>query len=78
MTWVKGKHLVKFGADILRNQFFQQTTSNDVRGTFNFLGRWTNLPFADFLLGYLNDGSRQLGKNPNYLFSTIYWFVRAG
>ncbi len=70
LTWVKDRHLVKLGGDILRTQSFQQSSSNNARGTFNFIGRWTNVPLADFLLGLLNDASRQVGANPAYLFWT--------
>ncbi|MFB3830104.1 MAG: hypothetical protein ACE15B_25275, partial [Bryobacteraceae bacterium] len=69
-TLVRSRHLIKFGGELLRTQFFHLSTSNDIRGTFNFLGRWTNIPFADLLLGYLNDTSRKLGKYPAYIFQT--------
>lgn len=73
LTWVKGRHLVKFGGDVLRTQFFQPYLNNN-RGTFNFLGRWTSNSFADFLLGMPESTSRQVGTTPNYLFSTNYGF----
>ena len=73
LTWVKGKHLVKMGGDILRIQLFEPYLNNN-RGTFNFLGRWTNQPYADFLLGLPESASRQVGSSPNYLFSTNYGF----
>ena len=65
----KGRHTVKFGVDALRTQFFQQLYNNE-RGTFNFLGRWTNSPFADFLLGLPDSTSRQSSAVTAYLFST--------
>ena len=73
LTWVNGKHLFKFGGEILRTQFFQPYYNNN-RGTFNFLGRWSNQPYADFLLGLPESTSRQVGTTPNYLFSTNYGF----
>lgn len=73
LTWVKGKHLLKAGGDILRSQVFQ-TANRNARGTFDFLGRWTNQPFADFLLGLPNSTSRQIGTSPSYLFMTCYGF----
>lgn len=72
-TWVKGKHLWKVGGEILRTQFFQPYYNNN-RGTFDFLGRWTTQPFADFLLGLPESTSRQVGTTPNYLFTTNYGF----
>ena len=45
-----------------------------MRGTFNFLGRFTNDPFADFLLGALNDSTLGVGRNPSYMFMSNYGF----
>jgi hypothetical protein len=69
VSWTHGRHLLKFGADVVRTQFFQQLYSNS-RGSFNFLGRWSNVPFADFLLGLPDSTSRQSSSSPAYLFST--------
>ncbi len=68
-----GSHLFKFGVDVLRTQFFQLLNYN-ARGSFNFLGRWTNAPLADFLLGLADSTSRQTASSPAYLFSTDYGF----
>jgi hypothetical protein len=65
----KGRHTLKFGADALRTQFFQQLYNNE-RGTFNFLGRWTGSPYADFLLGLADSTSRQASAVTAYLFSS--------
>lgn len=65
----RGRHTLKFGADVLRTQFFQQLYNNE-RGSFNFLGRWTSSPFADFLLGAPDSTSRQASAVTAYLFST--------
>ncbi len=69
ITWVKSKHQFKFGGEILRSQSFQPYYANN-RGTFNFLGNWTGQPYADFVLGLLESGSRQSTPPLNYLFST--------
>jgi hypothetical protein len=69
LTWNHGRHFLKFGGDWLRTQFFQQLYNN-VRGSYNFLGRWTNVPFADLLLGLPDSTSRQSTSSPAYLFST--------
>ena len=63
------RHTLKFGVDVLRTQFFQQLYNNE-RGSFNFLGRWTGNPFADFLLGLPDSTSRQASAVTAYLFST--------
>lgn len=71
LTWVKGRHQVKFGGEIVRSQTFQPYYNNP-RGTFNFQGNWTSQPFADFLLGLLQTASRQSTPPQNYLFTTDY------
>jgi hypothetical protein len=50
VTWVKGTHVMKFGAGLLHVQFYQPYNNNN-RGTYNFTGSWTGQPYADFLLG---------------------------
>jgi hypothetical protein len=69
ITWVKNRHLIKFGGEILRSQTFQPY-GNNTRGTVNFLGNWTGQPFADFLIGLPDSASRQSVVPLNYLFST--------
>jgi len=73
ITWARSKHVFKTGAEILRTQFFQPHVSNQ-RGLFNFLGRWTNDSYGDFLLGLLNNTTRQVESTRNYLFNTSYGF----
>ena len=73
LTWVKGKHLIKFGGDLLRTQFFQPYYNNN-RGTYAFNGYWTSVPIADFDLGVLNQVTRTVGTNPNYLFWNSWGF----
>ncbi len=72
-TWVRQRHVLKFGGDVVRAQFFQ-VAATSARGLFNFLGRWTNQPFADFLLGMQNSSKRQQGTTPSYLLSNSYGF----
>lgn len=57
-TWVLNKHLVKFGGNANSLRFNQPSFAN-MRGTYNFLGRWTNDPYADFLMGLLNNATRR-------------------
>ncbi|MFB3827083.1 MAG: carboxypeptidase regulatory-like domain-containing protein [Bryobacteraceae bacterium] len=73
LTWVRARHVLKFGGQVLRNQFFQPRYNNS-RGRLNVQGRVTGLPMADFLLGYLNSATRQVGSPTSYLFSTSYGF----
>jgi hypothetical protein len=71
VTWNKGRHSIKIGADILRVQYFQPTNSN-FNGTFAFNGRVTNDGLADFLLGDLSSSSRKIGTVTNHLYETAF------
>ena len=64
-----GRHIIRFGGDLLRTQFFRNLDSN-TRGTYNFLGRWSSVPFADLLLGMPDSTARQSSSGPVYFFNT--------
>jgi hypothetical protein len=57
VTWVHGRHAVKFGGDLLHYQYFNHDYA-DLRGRMTFLGRFTNDPMADFVLGYAQTSRR--------------------
>jgi hypothetical protein len=66
LTWIKGKHILKFGTDIRYFKILFTDTRSHV-GSWNFNGSFTQNPastagtgdgFADFLLGYPNSGTR--------------------
>jgi hypothetical protein len=71
VTWNKGRHSIRIGADILRVQYFQPTNSN-FNGTFAFNGKTTNDGFSDFLLGYASSTSRKIGTVTNHLYETAF------
>ena len=62
LSWVRGKHSLKFGTDIQQIQSTLTNSQDDPRGIFNFNGNYTSNqgaagtgnPFASFLLGYPN------------------------
>lgn len=62
LTWVKGAHTIKFGAD-LRRYGFTSTNSAFSRGSFNFAGTYSGNGFADYLLGYPTSGTRDFPRN---------------
>lgn len=66
VTWVKNNHMVKAGGTYILTHFGQTVTSN-LRGTYNFLGRWTNDPYGDFLMGLLNNSTRRIDASPSFL-----------
>jgi outer membrane receptor protein involved in Fe transport len=52
LTWLRGRHQWKFGADLMmpmRNEYFDVAPT---RGNLTFNGSFTGSAFADFLLGY--------------------------
>jgi outer membrane receptor protein involved in Fe transport len=52
LTWLRGRHQVKFGVDAMipmRNEYFDVAPT---RGNLSFNGSFTGNAFADFLLGY--------------------------
>jgi Carboxypeptidase regulatory-like domain len=58
VTWVKGKHVAKFGAEIRTYYDWSGQVPYGAYGDFSFDGRFTNFPYADFLLGYPGTSSR--------------------
>lgn len=52
LTWMRGSHQVKFGADVMapmRNEYFDVAPT---RGNLTFSGQFTGNGLADFMLGY--------------------------
>lgn len=66
MTWNKGKHSIKFGADYLFTEYYQPTNSN-FNGTFAFNGKDTNDGIGDLLLGFTSSTSRKIGTVTNHI-----------
>ncbi|MGH7968933.1 MAG: TonB-dependent receptor domain-containing protein, partial [Limisphaerales bacterium] len=52
MTWVKGRHVAKFGAQIRTYYNWSGQVPYGTFGEFSFDGRFSGYPYADFLLGY--------------------------
>ncbi len=52
LTWMRGRHQVKFGADVMapmKNKYFDVAPT---RGNLTFNGQFTGNGLADFMLGY--------------------------
>jgi len=71
LTWVKGKHLMKFGASYFRFQFFMPTNGS-LNGVYNFTGTFTSVALADFVIGLPGNTSRRLGDIKSYMFNSSY------
>jgi outer membrane receptor protein involved in Fe transport len=53
LSWVKGRHQLKFGADLMlpmSNEYFDVAPT---RGNLSFTTQYTGNAFADFMLGYV-------------------------
>ena len=53
LSWVKGRHQLKFGADLMlpmSNEYFDVAPT---RGNMSFTAQYTGNAFADFMLGYV-------------------------
>lgn len=52
LTWIAGKHTMKFGGEYI-NWFVNRylTTNSGLFGNYSFTNRYTGNPYADFLLG---------------------------
>ncbi|MBM3810845.1 MAG: TonB-dependent receptor [Acidimicrobiia bacterium] len=61
ITWIKGKHTVKFGFD-MRKFLFNSFFTSFGRGAFVFDGRFSGNSIADLLLGLPQQGDRNLGE----------------
>ena len=67
LTWVRGRHALKFGTDIRWNGYsdFVQFTGADNFGVLQFDGAFSGFDFADFLLG-LPSVSQVTNAGPNF------------
>lgn len=73
MTWVKGRHNLRFGVQYLQNQFWY-VAANNTSGTYNFNGEMTALgltgqnnpinPLADLMLGLVKTASAPVPQIP--------------
>jgi hypothetical protein len=73
LTWIKGRHILKFGVDVSIDHF-NQPFYNNQRGTFTANGVWTGAgtaangdAFADFMLGLLNASTITQVPTRNYM-----------
>jgi hypothetical protein len=55
LSWLRGDHSFKFGADVMAPMKNEYMDVPAVRGSLRFRNRFTGNPMADFLLGYVND-----------------------
>jgi hypothetical protein len=81
VSWTRGRHALKFGAEVRRFQFNLFSTGT-APSNFQFDGIYTEQPnprsggfsFADFLLGAPRRVDRSVGDSPSYFRRTSYGF----
>jgi len=85
LSWIRGKHTLKFGFEYLKSQSNDVTTNRDT-GSFNFSEGETGLPgfsvqsdstgtglgMASFLLGWVHGGGASVYASGNYERSGYY------
>jgi hypothetical protein len=71
ITWIRGRHTLKFGGDFLHYQYFNHDYA-DLRGRMTFLGRFTTDPMADFVLGYAQTSRRLTQVSSEYMLDSNY------
>jgi Carboxypeptidase regulatory-like domain len=80
LTWVKGNHQLKFGADIRRSRF-DQTLYYNVSGEFTFDGSTANSVqyndnYATYLLGLADSYSQGSAQRENVRSTGVYLFAQ--
>ena len=55
LSWLRGNHAFKFGADIIAPMQNQYMDVPATRGSLRFRNAFTGNPMADYLLGYVSD-----------------------
>jgi hypothetical protein len=76
LSWTRGRHLMKFGVDVIRDQLNGNKISSNVYGAYNFSGIFTGLGYADFLLGIPQTTTLGI-TNPPRDFRGTTWAVYA-
>jgi len=55
LSWLRGNHSLKAGADIIWPMHNEYMDVPATRGSLRFRGTFTGIPMADYLLGYVSD-----------------------
>jgi hypothetical protein len=51
LSWTRGRHMMKFGFDAIRERYNGNSINYPVYGAYTFNGAYTGVGYADFLLG---------------------------
>jgi hypothetical protein len=78
LTWIKGSHTLKFGADVRRSRF-DQTLYYNVSGQFTFNGTTANSVsdnYAEYLLGIPDSYVQGSAQRENVRSTGVYLFAQ--
>jgi hypothetical protein len=77
MTWIRGRHTWKMGFDIRREHPNTITVPPDSYGSYSFTGDFTNVAYADFLLGLPKTTGRNYPAPADYRRTVdTGWFIQ--
>ncbi len=75
LTWIRGNHSIKFGADIRYDQTSIRS-SWQTRGQYNFNGRYTGISLGDMLLGWSNTAQLSTPLLGHMRFRSWMFFIQ--
>lgn len=70
LSWYRGSHNLKAGADIRRYQVNDQSKPQDITGQLNFDDQLSGFAYANFLLGYPSSVNLAIARPNAYIRST--------
>jgi hypothetical protein len=74
LSWYRGRHTFKLGADIRRYQINDESKPVSMRGSFNFDDQLSGLAYANFLLGMPSYAERAIARPNAYLRGSQFGF----
>jgi len=74
LTWIRGRHTLKAGLDVRRQDPNLVSVPAGTYGTYNFNGGYTGTGYADFLLGIPQQTARTYPPPPDYRRQWEYGF----
>ena len=72
LSWTRGRHLMKFGFDAIRDRIGGGNISSTVYGQYSFSGIYSGLGYADFLLGIPQTTTVSIANPPRDLRGTTW------
>jgi hypothetical protein len=71
LSWIRGRHALRFGVDLNRVTMFVYATNN-ARPVFAFNGTYTGVGLGDFLLGYVQNINTSANQQLDTIRQSVY------